>query len=98
MIKVNIKKTNSINEIRIDGHSGYDEMGKDIVCAAVSSIVITTVNAILKIDEKSLEYVQDESLTITIKKHTKTIDLLIENMLDMLRELEEQYSENISIN
>lgn len=98
MIKVSIKKTNSINEIRIDGHSGYDEMGKDIVCAAVSSIVITTVNAILKIDEKSLEYVQDESLTITIKKHTKTIDLLIENMLDMLRELEEQYSENISIN
>lgn len=98
MIKVSIKKTNSINEIRIDGHSGYDEMGKDIVCAAVSSIVITTVNAILKIDEKSLEYVQDENLTITIKKHTKTIDLLIENMLDMLRELEEQYSENISIN
>lgn|SRR5574344_127719 len=97
MIKVTTKG-DRINEIRIDGHSGYDDIGKDIVCAAVSSIVITTINAILKIDNESLDYVQGEYLEIKVKKHTEVIDLLITNMLDMLKELEQQYNENISIN
>ena len=43
MIKVNIKN----NEITVSGHANYDDYGKDIVCASVSSLVISTVNAIL---------------------------------------------------
>ena len=50
MIKVNIKK----NHIEIKGHAMYDDYGKDIVCASISSIAITTVNAILRLDEKAL--------------------------------------------
>jgi len=53
MIKVNIKK----GTIIITGHAGYDEYGKDIVCASVSSIVITSVNAALKLENNSLEYI-----------------------------------------
>ena len=48
MIKVNVKKNNGIiNELVIKGHAGYDVHGKDIVCAAVSSMAITTVNNII---------------------------------------------------
>ena len=39
MIKVELKD----NLITIKGHAGYDDKGKDIVCASVSSIVITTI-------------------------------------------------------
>ena len=49
MIKV--LKKGSI--IKISGHANYDEKGKDIVCASVSSIVITTINAIIEIDHDS---------------------------------------------
>jgi uncharacterized protein YsxB (DUF464 family) len=98
MIKIKVIKDLSINEVRIDGHAGYEELGKDIVCSAVSSIVITTVNAILKIDSDSLEYVQGDKMIIKIKKHSEVIDILTSNMLDMLLELEQQYKENISIN
>ena len=98
MIKIQVIKDKSINEVRIDGHSDYEESGKDIVCSAVSSIVITTVNAILKIDKDSLEYVQGNNLIIKIKKHSEVIDILISNMLDMLLELEQQYKEHITIN
>ena len=99
MIKVNIKTVNDkIESIKISGHAMYDVHGKDIVCSAVSSITITTVNAILKLDSKAIDYVQDDSLTINIKKHDEVTLVLIQNMIDLLQELEKDYKKNIKIN
>lgn len=99
MIKVNVNKTgNQIDNIVLSGHAMYADFGKDIVCAAVSSIVITTVNAIIRINNDAIEYRQDDDLVITIKLHDKVTDLLIENMLELLTELEKQYKKNIKIN
>ena len=94
MIKVNIKE----DEITIKGHSGYSEEGSDIVCASVSSISITTVNALLSIDEDCITYEEaDGYLNIKIKKHSEVIDKLINNMINLLTELEKQYEKNIEI-
>ena len=94
MIKINIKK----DEITIRGHSGYDEFGSDIVCASVSSICITTVNALLSIDEDCILYEEhDGYLNIKIKKHSEAIDKLINNMVNLLKELQNQYKKNIEI-
>lgn len=100
MIKVSINKIdNVVNNITIKGHANFDEYGKDIVCASVSSIVITSINAILRIDEKAINYQEKEGLVIIdINKHTKTIDLLIENMLNLLEQLQKEYRKNIKIN
>lgn len=99
MIKVSIEKKNDlIEKVIIQGHSGYSESGSDIVCASVSSISITSVNAILKIDEKAIFYKQDEGfLEIGINKHDKTIDLLLENMIELLEELASNYSKYVKI-
>ena len=67
MIKVNINK----NKIIITGHAGYADYGKDIVCASVSSIVITSINAILRIDNKFLTYEESDNLTINILGNNK---------------------------
>ena len=56
MIKIKFDK----DKISIKGHSGYDVIGKDIVCASVSSIVITSINAIIRIDEKAISYTADK--------------------------------------
>jgi len=99
MIKVDIRTVNDkIESIKISGHAGYDVYGKDIVCSAVSSITITTVNAILKLDSKAIDYVQDESLIINVKKHDEVTKVLIQNMIDLLQELEKDYKKNIKIN
>lgn len=99
MIKVNIiKEDDQINKITINGHAEYAKYGKDIVCAAVSSIVIATINAIIRIDEEVLEYKESDNLEITILKHTEVTDILITNMLELLSELEKQYKKNIIIN
>lgn len=99
MIKVEIKKQNDlIDNITIKGHSGYGVSGTDIVCSSVSSIVITSLNAIIRFDENSINYKQDEGfIEVKILKHTKEINLLIENMISLLKELEETYKENIKI-
>ena len=94
MIKININK----DEITIKGHSGYSVEGSDIVCASVSSISITTVNALLSIDEDCIEYEENDGyLNIKMKKHNETIDKLIDNMINLLKELEKNYKKYIEI-
>lgn len=94
MIKVNISK----DKIILKGHSLYDDLGKDIVCSSVSSIVITTVNAILSFDENYITYIENkDSLEIDILIHNKIVDTLITNMNNLLYELERDYPKNIKI-
>ncbi|MDD4624040.1 MAG: ribosomal-processing cysteine protease Prp [Tenericutes bacterium] len=93
MIKVIIKK----NEIVISGHAGYEEKGKDIVCAAVSSTVLTTVNAILSFDEYAIRVTESDELKIRIAKETEIVVKLLNNMINMLKELEKDYKEYIKI-
>ncbi len=99
MIKVKINKENNvINNITIKGHSLYDDYGKDIVCASISSIVITTVNGILNIYDNSLSYEENNGyLSINILIHNNIIDKLINNMIDLLKSLEKDYKNNIKI-
>ncbi len=94
MIKVRINK----NHIEISGHSMYDEAGRDIVCASASSIVITSVNAILSFDKEALKYEEKNGyIKIDILKNNKETETLILNMITLLKELEEQYKKNIKI-
>lgn len=94
MIKV-IKK----NEvIEISGHANYDEFGKDIVCASVSSIVMTTVNSILSIDDSSISYIDDGDKIIIKKLNDNDIvDKLLNTMILILKDLEKQYKKNIKV-
>lgn len=95
MVKIQVQD----DSITIKGHANYDDFGKDIVCASVSSIAITTINAIKRFDNDSLTYEEkDGYLNIKILKHNKEVDLLITNMLDLFKELENQYKKNIKIN
>ena len=95
MIKVNIKK----NHIEIKGHAMYDDMGKDIVCASVSTIVITTINDIIRFDKNAIKYEEkDGYISIDILKDTNITNTLILNMIELLKELEKQYKKNIKIN
>ena len=98
MVKVFVKKENSnIKEILFKGHALYSDYGKDIVCAAISSIVITTINGILSIDKGAVSYIEKPNLVIKINNNSFVCDKLIENMLNLLKELEHDYPKNIEI-
>ena len=98
MIKILIDETDKINSIEIKGHAMYASYGSDIVCASVSSMSITTVNAIIRLDDEAIKYKEDEGyLFIEIVKHSDTIDKLIYNLIDLLEELKKQYKKHIEI-
>lgn len=93
---IRIKKTQK--KISITGHAFYDSIGKDIVCASVSSIIYTTVNALFKIDKSSIQYSDDGDTIEIINLKNDDITLkLLENMMDLFHQLEIDYPKNIKI-
>ena len=99
MISVKVEKENGkYKRVKVLGHAMYDDYGKDIVCSAASSIVTTTVNGILTLDKESLSYlVSKKGMTIDIKSTSKNTQLLINNMVNLLKELEVNYPDNIEV-
>ena len=99
MIKVSVtKKNQQIQEVSIQGHAMYDDFGKDIVCAAVSSCVITTVNGILEIDKDWILAKQDsKGVLIKVQNSSDVCQTLLANMISLLEELHDQYPKNLKI-
>lgn len=99
MIKVRItKKGANYEKISILGHAMYDDYGKDIVCSAASSIVTTTINGLLAINRESITYlVSSKGMTISILSTDRTTQILIRNMISLLKELEKNYKDNIEV-
>ena len=94
MIKVELKD----NLITIKGHAGYDDKGKDIVCASVSSIVITTINGIIEINPDAIDYSDlDNEIIIRKLKEDEVVNKLLNNMILLLENLEKDYKDYIKI-
>lgn len=94
MIKVLVKK----DSIQIKGHAKYDDFGKDIVCAAVSATVLTTINAILKMKKEDIKVEEGKDvLTIHILNESSNTKILLDNMISLLKEIEQDYKKNIQI-
>ena len=91
---------------RLTGHAGYAEEGEDIVCSAVSILVINTINCIEKFTEEKFKCNADndnggyiEFSLPKIKEGGKNhdVELLLESMLYGLNNIEKEYSQYIKI-
>ncbi len=93
---IKIIKDNDL--ITVSGHSGMAEYGKDIVCASVSSIIYTTLNAIASFNSTYIDVKDDGStMTIKIKEKDEIVLKLIANMLEMLKSVAKDYPKNLSV-
>lgn len=98
MITIIVKRNNkNIVKVSLCGHAGFADFGKDIVCAGVSSILTTTVNAILSFDDKAIEIEDKSDFIINVKKCDEITEKLLENMVLLFQELEESYPKNVKI-
>ncbi len=99
MIRITlIQKENELEQIKLKGHAMYDDYGKDIVCAGVSSILTTTVNAILKFSKEAITSEdQNDEFVLTINQKDEITKKLIANMVELFYELEDSYPKNITI-
>jgi|UPI000483A70C uncharacterized protein YsxB (DUF464 family) len=85
----------------VSGHAGYDIEGKDIVCSAVSALVINTINSIEQLTNDYYTKKIDEAGSIKFKLKTpasKESELLIKALRIGLCDIYEQYgNEHIRI-
>lgn len=51
-----IKVTRYADGITVQGHAGYDVIGKDIVCAGVSTLIQTLIQSIQELTADKIEY------------------------------------------
>ena len=66
------------------------------VCASVSSLVISSINLALRLNEKSVVVTQKEGLIdAKVLVHDKVINEVFLNMINMLEELQRNYKNNI---
>ena len=92
-----IKIVKNDKNITIEGHANFSDTN-DIVCASVSSIMYTTVNAILNFSENAINFEDDKKkVTITILKNDDVTTKLIDNMMLMFDSLKKDYPSNIEI-
>ena len=99
MIRVEVYcQHDAIQKICMKGHARYANFGKDIVCSAASTCLITTVNGISEIDPKYLVVDQQKDhVMLYVQKENGICSKLLSNMIAILKELEEQYPQNISV-
>ena len=95
MITIKVRKKNgSYVEFISKGHAGYAEAGQDIVCAAVSALIITTVNSLEKFTDDKFD-VQEKDGFVSfsfVKPVTKEGTLLMDSLVLGLTEIENSYS------
>lgn len=98
MINVKYKKKDYITNIDIRGHADFDEYGKDIVCASVSSVVLNTINIILLVDENIISVENSGGyINISVRGFNELVDKILLNLIDELKELTEKYKKNIRV-
>lgn len=99
MIKVNVLSDSegNIREIELKGHSGYDEYGKDIICASASALTLNMANSVEQFTEDGFDgSVEEETghfkfrFTGNISPESK---LLMDSLILGLKNIEEAYGE-----
>lgn len=62
---------NAVTGIRTSGHSGYADTGSDIVCAAISILMINTIN--------SIETFTEGRFSCIVKEEEAVMDIQLED-------------------
>src|SRR5574344_870537 len=98
MIEIIVKQKSSTALIQVRGHAGFDTLGKDIVCAAVSTACILSANLIERLDLMYDVIALDCTegfFQLEVKKENKTAFAVFENLDFTLDELQKQYPKYI---
>lgn len=98
-VSVSLNKDFKVKTLKLSGHSGYDEIGKDIVCSAVSTAMYVSVGLLEKAgcNIEFQEHPNSVKMQLSIIKNDQLTDLVIENLVETLEGIEIQYPDNLKI-
>ena len=94
MIQIRVKKENGDYVFfKCRGHAGYAASGSDIVCAAVSALVVTTENALCRLTDQVYDLTEEDGY-VSIRFHNGNHEksrLLMDSLILGLQEIEKTY-------
>lgn len=94
MIVVNINE----EKITLDGHAGYAEHGKDIVCAAVTALTQTMVHSIKALTEDEPEYTAcPGKFEMEIKNLSEKSKTLVDSFFIGICKIAEEFPECVKV-
>lgn len=84
--------------ITIQGHAGYDEPGRDIVCAAISTLSQVFVASVEELTAAKIKTSQTGGyMEIVIEESTERAQVLIDSFLLGCQMIAEQYPDNVRV-
>lgn len=101
MIKVKVSRNSQKEIVKIDvsGHSGYEDIGKDIVCSSVSTAMYVTIGIIQKINPEHT-YIENEKnaqMILEIKQSDSITNIVLENLIEFFDSISKDYSKYLKI-
>ncbi|MBQ8537587.1 MAG: ribosomal-processing cysteine protease Prp [Clostridia bacterium] len=96
---------NGIEGFKVTGHSGYGEAGTDIVCAAISILTTTCVNALESVAGVAPQVIQRDEpvlLEVTLPKGLSAqahhdAQVLMKALRQGLQDLSQAYPKNVQL-
>ena len=94
MIDINVQK----DRITASGHAGYDEPGKDIVCAAISTLSQVFVASVEELTAAKIKTAQTGGyMEIVIEESTERAQVLLDSFLLGCRMIADEYPEYVRV-
>ncbi len=100
MVKTNFYyQKDQIIKVEVSGHSNFDQVGKDIVCAGISAIVFGTLNALDNlVSQQEVKILAPETkVMIEVLKPSDNNQMILQTMFWQLKTISNQYHKNIII-
>jgi len=99
VVKFTVNSEEKIGKLHVSGHSGYDEIGKDIVCSGVTPAVYTTIGLIEKVSAGFKVDIQEEKAIISLEvmDDSDLVQLILVNLLEILEGITKDYPKNVKI-
>lgn len=86
------------DRITVSGHAGYDEPGKDIVCAAISTLSQVFVASVEELTAAKIKTAQTGGyMEIVIEESTERAQVLLDSFLLGCRMIANQYPDNVRV-
>ena len=100
MIRIKVsKKQGSYVSFESRGHADYAEEGSDIVCSAVSALIITAFNSLETLTNEPVKPKDRDGLVTAAFTHPNTAEgrLLMDSLLLGLTEIEKEYPKYLKV-
>ena len=94
MIAVSVR----LDGITIDGHAGYAEAGKDIVCAGVTALTENLIDSIDSLTEDTIQYeISPGRVDIHYRNLSEGAKLLVDSFFLGISEITQDFPEHVKV-